>query len=506
MSMLERIEKLSHTILVDGEYRQSASTEQRDVIDPATENVLTQLAETTSTEVDQAVACARQAQKLWWKKSALERSETMHDIANELHAMKAQLAETLTREMGKPYKESADEVDWSVSAIRYYAELGRHDMGRVIGPAVEGHMNYTLKLPLGVCASIQPFNYPMTLLSWEGAAALSAGNAVIAKPSEYTTITTLLYAEPFNKHLPPGLFQVLTGAGEAGKQLVEHEGVDMVAFTGSVPTGRAIARTCGDMMKPSLIETSGNDPFLVMPSAPLEISARAAAFSAYMNCGQICVSAERMYVHEDIHDEFVEKLAEHARAIRIGNGLDKVEMGPMVAERERARFEGIVANARDQGANVKLGGGRPSEFNRGWFVEPTILTDCTPDMDIFHNESFGPVAPVCRVKSFEEALELANDSKYGLGACLYTTDLKETAQAAEELDGGMVWVNAPLLDNDAGPFGGTKMSGMGRQLGGEGLETFRKTKFVWIDPNCGTQDFWWFPYADDEMYPGNGVN
>ncbi|MDH5355853.1 MAG: aldehyde dehydrogenase family protein [Gammaproteobacteria bacterium] len=502
MNMLEEFERRSHTILIDGEFRKSESTDSREVIDPATENVIAGIAEATRLEVDTAVASAHAAQRIWWHKSALERSEIMHEIANDLLAIKPRLAEALTREMGKPYKESADEVDWSVSAIRYYAEIGRSDMGRVVGPAVEGHLNYTLKLPLGVVVSIQTFNYPITLLSWEGAAALTSGNAVIAKPSEYTTITTLLYAEVFNKHLPPGLFQVLTGAGDAGRQLVEHPQTNMIAFTGSVPTGRAIARTCGDMMKPTLIETSGNDPFIVMPSAPMDVVARAAAFAAYMNCGQICVSAERFFVHEDIHDVFVEKLREHAQAIRIGNGLDKVDMGPMVSQKERDRYEAVLARALEQGATVAHGGGRPAGQDKGWFVDPTILTDCTADMDIFNNESFGPSAPICKVSSFDEALELANDSQFGLGACLYTTDMQETMRATSQLDGGMVWVNAPLLDNDAGPFGGTKMSGMGRQLGTEGLETFRKTKFVWIDPGCGTQDFWWFPYADAESYPG----
>ena len=502
MGILTEFDGINRTILLDGEFKKSESSEGRDVIDPATENVIAEIAETTEIEVDAAVASAHIAQKTWWRKSGLERAEIMHEIANDLLTMKARLAEALTREMGKPYKESADEVDWSVSAIRYYAEIGRSDMGRVMGPAVEGHLNYTLKLPLGVVVSIQPFNYPMTLLAWEGAAALAAGNAVIAKPSEYTTITTLIFAEAFNRHLPRGLFQVLTGAGDTGRRLVEHLDTSMVAFTGSVPTGKAIARTCGGMMKPTLIETSGNDPFLVMPSAPLDIVARAAAFSAYMNCGQICVSAERFFVHEDIHDAFVEKLAVFAATIRIGNGLGKVDMGPMVSEKERTRYEGVLENAREQGARLTFGGGRPQGFDRGWFVEPTILTDCNVEMDIFQNESFGPVAPICKVKSFDEALEKANDSQYGLGACLYTTDMEETMRAAEQLDGGMVWVNAPLLDNDAGPFGGTKMSGMGRQLGTEGLETFRKTKFVWIDPACGTQDFWWFPYQDAESYPG----
>ncbi len=503
MSVLSQFDQKSHTILLDGEFRRSEASESRHVIDPATETVIGAIAETTAAEVDAAVEAGHTAQRKWWRLSALERSEIMHQIANDLAAMKAQLAEALTREMGKPYKESADEVDWSVSAIRYYAETGRTEIGRVMGPAVEGHLNYTLKLPLGVVVSIQPFNYPMTLLAWEGAAALACGNAVIAKPSEYTTITTLMFAEPFNKHLPRGLFQVVTGAGDAGRQLVEHPRTNMVAFTGSVPTGKAIAARCGEMMKPTLIETSGNDPFIVMPSAPLDVVARGAAFAAYMNCGQICVSAERFFVHRDIYDAFVEKLAEEARKIRVGNGLDKVEMGPMVAEKERTRYEAVLERAREQGAEVALGGGRPAGFDKGWFVEPTILTGCNPQMDILNSESFGPVAPVCKVDSFDQALEYANNSNYGLGACLYTMDMRETIRATEELDGGMVWVNAPLLDNDAGPFGGTKLSGMGRQLGPEGLETFRKTKLVWIDPGCGTQDFWWFPYADEESYPGS---
>ncbi|MEM7189379.1 MAG: aldehyde dehydrogenase family protein, partial [Pseudomonadota bacterium] len=484
MSIRQKFSDLSNTILLDGAFRQSASGEALDVIDPATENRIGEIAETSPAEVEQMIDAAAKAQRIWWKKSGLERCDILHEIANDLLALKPQLAEALTREMGKPYKESADEVDWSVSAIRYYAEMGRNEIGRVLGSAVEGHFNYTLKLPHGIVVSIQPFNYPMTLLAWEGAAALAAGNALIVKPSEYTTLTTLLFSEPFNRHLPEGLYQVATGAGDTGRRLVEHMKTNMIAFTGSVPTGRAIARTCGDMMKPSLIETSGNDPFLVMLSAPLDIAARGAAFAAYMNCGQICVSAERFYVHEDIHDAFVEKLIEHARAIRIGNGLDKVEMGPMVAEKERTRYEGVLERAREQGAQVALGGGRPAGFNQGWFVEPTVLTDCTPDMDIFNKESFGPVAPICRVKSFDEAVERANASIYGLGACVYTTDMQESLRAGEEIDSGMVWINAPLLDNDAGPFGGTKMSGMGRQLGAEGLETFRKTKLVWLDPNC----------------------
>lgn len=500
MTLSEDFNRFDGKILLAGQIRRSEASEFLDVIDPATEEKLAEVAEATDAEIDEAVETAQVAQRAWWAKSGLERSEIMHDIANRMHAMKPRLAEALTREMGKPYKESADEVDWSVSAIRYNAEIGRSDAGRIMSNCVEGHLNYTLKEPLGVVVSIQPFNYPMTLLAWQAGAALAAGNAVICKPSEYTTITTLLFAEAYDV-LPEGLFQVVTGAGPAGKRLVEHPGTHMVAFTGSVPTGQAIGETCGRMMKRALIEASGNDPFLVMPSADMDITARAATFSAYMNCGQICVSAERFYVHEEIHDEFIAKLVENAKAIRIGNGLDKVDMGPMVSSKERSRYEGVIENAVKQGAKVALGGGRPAGFNRGWFVEPTILTDCNHEMDLFQSESFGPVAPICRVKSFDEAVALANDSKYGLGANIYTRNLREAVRASEQLQAGMVWVNAPLLDNDAGPFGGTKMSGMGRQLGPEGVETFRQTKLVMVDPDCtDTQDFWWFPYKDEECY------
>lgn len=501
MTVLEAFQKLSGSIYLNGSMHRSTASEAIEVIDPATEAVIGEIAETPDKEVDEAVSLARRAQKDWWRRSALERAETLHEVADRMLNMKARLAEALTREMGKPYKESADEVDWSASAIRYYAEVGRSDVGRVMGPAVQGQMHFTLKQPLGVVVSIQPFNYPMTLLAWQSGAALAAGNAVIAKPSEYTSLTTLMFMEAYEP-LPAGLMQAVTGAGKAGRQLVEHPDTHMVAFTGSVPTGRAIARTCGDLMKRTLIETSGNDPFLVMPSAPLDVTARGAAFAAFMNCGQICVSAERFYVHESIHDAFVDKLVDRAKAIRIGNGLGKVEMGPMVAEKERERYEGVLKRAIEQGATVVHGGGRPAGHNRGWFVEPTVLVDCHQEMDIFNQESFGPVAPICRVKSFEQALELANKSDYGLGANIYTRDLREAIRAVEAFEAGMVWVNAPLLDNDAGPFGGCKMSGMGRELGPEGLESFRHTKLAMIDPDCSSQDFWWFPYDDAEAYSG----
>ncbi|MGL6208255.1 MAG: aldehyde dehydrogenase family protein, partial [Paracoccaceae bacterium] len=304
------------------------------------------------------------------------------------------------------------------------------------------------------------------------------------------------------KGLPEGLMQCLTGGPRVAQRLVASRKTHGVAYTGSVAVGQAVARTCAETFKPCLIEASGNDPFIVMPSAPLDIAARGAAFAAYLNCGQVCTAAERFYVHDQVHDEFVRLLVEETKKLRIGNGLAQVDMGPMATSRQRDRFEALMANARRQGANVATGGGRPANLNKGWFVEPTVLTGVTPDMDILQNESFGPVAPICRVASFDEAIELANRSDYGLGANLYTRDTDETFRAVREIQSGILWINAPLLDNDALPFGGRKLSGNGRQLGPEGLSQFQNTKFVMIDPSAAAQDFWWFPYAKDESFSG----
>jgi acyl-CoA reductase-like NAD-dependent aldehyde dehydrogenase len=239
-----------------------------------------------------------------------------------------------------------------------------------------------------------------------------------------------------------------------------------------------------------------------MPSAPVDIAARGVAFASFLNAGQVCTSAERIYVHEKMHDQFVEQLVGVASSLRIGDGLGKVDMGPMVSARERDRYEGILAKAVMQGAKVACGGGRPKGLNQGWFADATVLTGVTPDMDIVNDESFGPVAPIVKVRDLDEAIELANRSRFGLGANIYTKDLSESMRAVNEIQSGMVWVNVPLLDNDAVPFGGRKLSGIGRELGIEGLDQFRHTKMVLIDPEIREQQGW-FPYADAEAWQGS---
>lgn len=492
-------ESLDKVIYVGGQYQKGAGS-TFPITNPATEETIGYGASATVEEIDQAIALANREQKFWQRLSALERAEKLHVVATRLGEMTPQLAELMTLEMGKPYKESADEVAWCISAIRYYAEIARHEAGKVLGPAVEGQLHYVVKEPLGVVVSILPFNYPLVLFIWQAAAALAAGNAVIAKPSELTTKTTLMAMQAFET-LSPGLVQCLPGGGEVGARLTASVDTHCIAFTGHLETAKKVASACAAQFKKTLIEASGNDPFIVMPSALIDVAARGATFGAFLNCGQVCTSSERFYVHAEIYDEFVEKLVENTRALRIGNGLNQVDIGPMASAAVRDRFEAIIQTAISQGARVACGGRRPNGYTQGYFYEPTVLTEVAPDMDIVKGEAFGPVASVIKVHSFDEAIRLANQSPFGLGATIYTQDLSESMRATNELQAGMVWVNAPLLDNDAGPFGGRKMSGVGRELGAEGLDTFRHTKLVMVDYQAQPQDFWWFPYAADENHP-----
>ena len=493
-------QSLSGHNYLNGEYVASAG-QRADIINPATEQIIGQYALSTDAEVDQAIVFANTAQANWWALSAVERAEALHEVARKMRANAPRVGEVLTREMGKPYREAHWEGGAGASSIDYYAELARHDNGRVAGPAIAGQLHMTVKEPLGVVVSIVPFNYPVLLFAWQAAASLAAGNAIIVKPSDLTPTTLLVLVEAFD-HLPKGLVQVLTGDASVGKQLVAHRDTHAIAFTGSVPAGQSVAQAAALRFKPVLIEASGNDPFIVMPSAPVDTVAKGAAFAAFLNCGQVCTSAERFYVHADIYDQFVAALIRETQALRIGNGLECVDIGPMASRRERDRFETMLARAVEQGAKIRIGGKRPAHLSHGWFMEPTVL-EVSHDMDIMHAESFGPVAPICKVHSFDEAIRLANDSDFGLGANIYTHDLTEAMRATNELESGIVWVNTPLNDNDTVPFGGRKMTGTGRELGAEGLEQFRRSKMVMIAPQA-KPDPEWFPYPDADAFPNAG--
>ena len=490
------LSRLSGSIYVNGQYQQSAG-DLHDVIDPATDLVVGRFADARDGEIDAAVDAANHAQRQWWSMSALDRAAALHVVADRLVALARESGEILTREMGKPFRESNWEGGASASAFRYYAEIARSEQGRVAGPALAGQMHMVLKEPVGVVVSIVPFNFPILLFGWQAAAALAAGNAVIVKPSELTPHTVLSVMRAFDD-LPAGLVQCVTGGANVGQRLVAHDSTHAVAFTGSVPAAQAVARAAAERFKPVLIEASGNDPFIVMPSASMDAAIRGAAFAAFLNCGQVCTSAERFYVHEDVYDEFVGGLVTQAKSLRIGNGLDAVDVGPMASRRERDRVERIVARAVEQGARVLTGGRRPTSLPHGAFYEPTVL-EVHADDDIMHGECFGPLAPVCRVSSLDEAIARANDSTLGLGANIYTEVLEEAFRAVGEIESGIVWVNTPLNDNDAVPFGGRKFTGSGRELGTEGLDQFRRSKMVMIAPRA-EPDPEWFPYPDSDAF------
>ncbi|GAA1955447.1 aldehyde dehydrogenase family protein [Nocardioides panacihumi] len=470
--------------------------------DPGTQRRLGSFTDPTAAQIDEVVRAANAAQSRWNDCTPLVRAEVLHEVAASIRERRRLIAELLTLETGKPFKESADELTWSASALDYYAEIGRHSIGTIHGTAAAGQTQFTIKEPMGTVVIVLPANFPLLLMMWSAAAALAAGNSVVVKPSENASLTTLVFAEVF-AGLGDGLVQVVPGGADAAKQLVGHRDTHMVAFTGSVPTGRAVAQVCSETFKPHLIEASGSDAFIVMPSAPIEVAARAATFAAFLNAGQVCTSAEKILVHEDVYDEFVAAIVRNTEALRIGHGLDRVDIGAMENERELLRVERLLARAVEQGARVLTGGSRPEldgELANGFFFTPTVIDGLTAEFDLYGEEVFGPIAPIYKVSSFDEALELTNASPYGLGSTLYSTDIREIDRAQREIVAGMVWVNAPLLDNDAGPFGGRKLSGIGRQLGAEGLDTFRHSKLVMIDPACSEQDFWWFPYQDDEAW------
>jgi acyl-CoA reductase-like NAD-dependent aldehyde dehydrogenase len=463
------------------------------VRNPATEATLAEVPSASPEQVDRAVEAARGAADGWRRMPAGERGELLHGVAAWLKAHTAELARLLTMEGGKPFVENRDEVGWTANAFSYYAELGRHERGRVVPSVEEGQLAIVLKEPVGVVAAIVPWNYPLLLLAWKLAPALAAGNTVVAKPSPYTPLATMALAEAF-ADFPPGVVNLIAGGADVGEALVVHGGTDLVAFTGSVATGQRIGALCAERVKRTHLELGGKDAFIVCDDVDLEVAAPGAAWAAYLNAGQVCTSAERFYVLEPVFDEFVDRLVDETGKLRLGDPLaETTDVGPMVAEVQRAKVERQLEAARAGGARVLAGGDRGG-FDRGWFLAPTVVVDVDEGMELMSTETFGPVAPVVRVSSLDEAIARANALPYGLGANVYTKRLDNVLRCMEELRAGTVWFNDPLTDNDAAPFGGMKMSGNARELGPEGLEAFRESKHVHLDGRANRKE-WWYPYG-----------
>ncbi len=485
-----------------GRYLPAAGTTSP-VIDPATLATVGTIAATRPDEMEWVLEAARQAQRGWGRLDAKSRAAALHRIAARIEqADMRPLAELMTREMGKPYPESIGEVANCAPVFRYFAEMARDEAGKVAGTTQAGSFQYARYEPLGLSVHIMPFNFPILLMCWTVAASLAAGNGCILKPAPATSLTTLAFMEMF-ADLPEGLVACLPGGAELAQALIESPLTHAVAFTGSTAAASAVAAAAGARMKPAVIEGGGSDPLIVTAHAPLDVAAAGAVTAAFHMSGQVCTSAERFFVVDAVHDAFVERFAAQTARLRIGNGLGRHEIGPLVSAAARAKVIRLVEDATAKGARVVTGGRIPPGLPVGWFYEPTILTGCTPDMAILQEECFGPVAAITRVADVEEAIARANDSAFGLGASIFTTSLEEAMEAAERLEAGMVWVNNPLIDNDALPFGGWKRSGMGRELSRLGLDTFRRAKMVVIDHKPAVQG-WWYPYPDDWFHDAGG--
>jgi acyl-CoA reductase-like NAD-dependent aldehyde dehydrogenase len=476
-----------------------------EVENPTTEEAAAEVGAASPEQLDAAIAAAREAARGWAATPAVERAELLHEVASRMRALTDDLARALTLEGGKPLIENSDEVGWTAAAFDYYAEMGRNFAGRVI-PSIEAtQLALVVKEPTGVWGAIVPWNYPLLLLSWKLAPALAAGNTVVAKPSELTPVSTLMLAECF-ADLPAGVVNIVAGAGDVGAALVEDPRIDGVAFTGSVATGKKVAAACAERVARMNLEMGGKDPFIVCAdvAADIEVAARGGAWAAYLNAGQVCTSAERFYVQREVYDDFVSAFVEHARSLRVGDPLDgETDVGPMVSAPQRAKVEAQVEAAVAAGAELVVGGDRAGH-DRGHFYAPAVITGAPASTDLLREETFGPVAPIVPVGSLDEAIELANSTPFGLGANVYTRDLETAVRCLREIRAGTVWINDPLTDNDAGPFGGFKQSGFGRELGQEGLEAFQETKHVHIETKIAPKE-WWYPYAPGDAAPPSGA-
>ncbi len=482
-------------MIINGKFDSGNSSKTIQVINPATEEIIDEVPFGTEKDVHKAVAAAKDAFNTWKCLPANDRAGLLHQAAAKMRQHHDELVELLTLEQGKPIPENDEEVWWVEETFDYYAEIARHERGAVLPPGDPDQFNFTIKEPWGVVGCIIPWNYPLMLLAWKIAPALAAGNTVVIKPSELTPLTTLRLVEIACDHFPPGVVNVVTGFGkETGESLVTHPDVRMIAFTGSLKTGQHIAKLAAPMMKKMHLELGGKDPMVIAPDVDIDVAINALAYSALLNTGQVCTSTERVYVHQSIFAQFSEGLAEFVSKLRLGNGLDKgTDIGPMIRNRFREAVESQVKEAVNEGAKILTGAVRPKEFDKGFFYKPGVLIDVDHSMRLMREETFGPIIPLMPYKNFDEAIFLANDNQFGLGASLMTDDAKLVKRFFENVEAGTIWINDPLTDNFAGPFGGTKMSGLGRELGQEGYDQFCQVKHVHWDINNIQKEFW-YPY------------
>jgi succinate-semialdehyde dehydrogenase/glutarate-semialdehyde dehydrogenase len=470
-------------MLIGGEWRQAAAGEEIEVVNPATEAVVGTVPNGALADVDLAVATAARAFPDWAATDTEQRAQILARAAELIEDRAKELATVLNSEQGKPLAEARGEVTHLAHGVRYYAEAatkvrGAHqELPSAFGPAY----GMVIRRPIGVCAAITPYNFPLTLLGTKVAPALASGNTVVAKPAATTPLATLEVARIFAEAgVPDGVLNVVTGHGaEIGDALVGHPEVRRVAFTGSTEVGRHVVAVAGPQMKRVTLELGGSDPVIVCEDADVGAAVKAVIIGRYWNAGQACLGCKRVFVHEAVYDDFVAQLVDRVRRYEPGDGTVKAEkprlrMGPV---HTRAGRDELLEQIDGSGGELLTGGGTGGH-EKGYFLEPAVVAEPGADSRLMREEVFGPVLPVLRYGDFDDAIRRANGTPYGLGSSIWTHDVRRIHRAAREIDAGMTWVNQIHYGYDELPFGGIKDSGFGKEHGLEALDSYVDLKSV----------------------------
>jgi acyl-CoA reductase-like NAD-dependent aldehyde dehydrogenase len=475
-------------LLIDGKKVPSASGATLEIINPAEGATLARVAAADAADVDTAVAAARRAltAPAWRDMHASVRGRLLWKIADLLEARSEELAVVESLNNGKTFREAlAGDLPPAVDIFRYYAGWTTKLHGETI-PVDGDYLCYTLREPVGVCGQIVPWNYPLLMAAWKIAPALACGNTVVLKPSEYTPLTALALGDICKEAgVPDGVVNVVPGLGDpAGEALARHPDVDKIAFTGSIRTARRLLHASADTnLKKLSLELGGKSPLVVLDDADVEAAVKACFWGIFANKGEVCSASSRVIAHRKVKDELVAKLALRAQKMRVGNPLDKAtQMGAQVSARQLDTILRYIENGKSDGAKLVAGGERDVEGakSKGYFVKPTVFDEVAPNMTIAREEIFGPVLAVLGAESDEEAVALANGTTYGLVGAVFTKDVARAHRMARALSAGTVWINLWNGFDSAAPFGGTKQSGWGREMGQHALELYTQTKAVWV--------------------------
>lgn len=473
-------------MLVGGEWRAAASGETMPVINPATEEVIATVPVAGREDLDAAVAAARAAfEGPWSGLSARERGRLLWRMGERLLERADEIARLETLHNGKPIFEARQiEIPMAAECLQYYAGWADKLHGETI-PVKGPHLTYTLREPVGVVAAIVPWNFPLLLTVWKVAPALACGNTVIVKPASQTPLTALALGEiGLEVGLPPGVLNVVTGPGTTlGRSIVEHPGIDKIAFTGDTATGREIMRGSAETLKRITLELGGKSPNIVLPDADLEAAVKGATIGIFYGKGEVCAAGSRLLVDRSIKDAFVAKVVERTKKLVPGDPLDpKTRLGAIASKTQLERVLRYIELAKREGATLVAGGARADiGTGRGYFLQPTVFDNVRPEMTIAREEIFGPVLATLEFADLDEAIARANDTPYGLAAAVWTRDIKKAHYVARRLRAGTVWVNTYNVYDTAAPFGGYKQSGFGRELGLHALDHYTHVKTVWVD-------------------------